>query len=332
MKYIDFKNFTDENVAMPIYLFEGEESYFREKGEQLLKNKYLQEPTLDYASFEGNSLNGENVKGLIDSLNTYPFISDKRVVKITEFYPTEKEYEKYLKQLFECPPLSGMLLIVNTSKPKTGQANLSKKKNVTFVDCSKADEETIKKWIYITCKRKGVRIDGVTSGILTQYCNLDMARISKETEKLLSYCEGQGVTHITDELVDSLVYPETEYKIYELTNALSVKNHVAFVTILNELSLKGNNELSILSFIASYFKTLYDISVMKGSDSQIATALGVKEYAVKKNKRQISKFTKKQLLWYYQTLYESISAIKCGEKTPASALKYVTACLFFGKN
>lgn len=48
MKYVEFRKFTDENGAQPIYLFEGEEGYFREKGEQLLKTRFVQEPTLDY--------------------------------------------------------------------------------------------------------------------------------------------------------------------------------------------------------------------------------------------------------------------------------------------
>ena len=45
MKYVDFKKFTDENGAQPIYLFEGEEIYFREKGELLLKSRFVQDET-----------------------------------------------------------------------------------------------------------------------------------------------------------------------------------------------------------------------------------------------------------------------------------------------
>ena len=41
VKYVDFKKFTDENGAKPIYLFEGEEAYFREKGEVLLKSRFF---------------------------------------------------------------------------------------------------------------------------------------------------------------------------------------------------------------------------------------------------------------------------------------------------
>ena len=67
MKYVEFKQFTDDNGALPIYLFEGEEAYFREKGEALLKARFLQEPTLDYVSFDGAALKGEKMKGLSDA-------------------------------------------------------------------------------------------------------------------------------------------------------------------------------------------------------------------------------------------------------------------------
>ena len=47
MKYVDFKKFTDEHGALPVYLFEGEETYFRERGCELLTKRFLKEPTLD---------------------------------------------------------------------------------------------------------------------------------------------------------------------------------------------------------------------------------------------------------------------------------------------
>ena len=74
MKYVEFKKFTDENGALPIYLFEGEEVYFREKGEALLKSRFLQEPTLDYSAFEGASLKGDKMRALVDAVNSFPFI------------------------------------------------------------------------------------------------------------------------------------------------------------------------------------------------------------------------------------------------------------------
>jgi len=95
LKYVDFRKFTDEVGAQPIYLFEGEDAYFREKGGQLLKARFVQETTLDFASFEGASLKGDGIKSLVDAWNSFPFMSERRLVRVTEFYPTEKEYEQY---------------------------------------------------------------------------------------------------------------------------------------------------------------------------------------------------------------------------------------------
>jgi len=329
MKYVDFKKFTDENGACPIYLFEGEEVYFREKGEALLRARFLQEPTLDYSSFDGGSLKGDKIRNLVDAVNSFPFVSEKRVVKVSEFYPSDKDYESYLEPLFKNPPTAGMLLIFNSAKGKSGTAPLAKKPNVTFVDCGRSDEETIKKWIYLTCKRAGVYADGITCGKLASYCVFDMSRIAMETEKLLGYCIATRVERLTDEIVDALVYPDTEYKKYELANALARKNYSAFMRILKDLLSHGYNETELLASLASYFKTLYEVAVCRGSDGEIASTLGLKEYAVKKNREQAAKFKKEQLLEYYNAVYGAISALKCGELTPAAALKTVTAKLFF---
>lgn len=329
---MEFKKFTDENGALPIYLFEGEEGYFREKGEEMLKARFLQEPTLDYVSFDGSALKGEKIKALVEAAACFPFVSERRIVRVTEFYPTEKEYESYLKPLFENPPTAGILLIVNSAKGKATTAALAKKPNVTFVDCSRSDEETIKKWIYVTCKRAGVYADGITCGKLASYCVYDMSRISKETEKLLAYCVASGAERLTDDAVDALVYPDSEYKIYELANALARRNYSEYMKIVKDLSTRGFNETTLLSSLASYFKGLYETSLCKGGDKEVAATLGIKEYAARKNREQAAKFTKEGLLQTYEAVYGAISGIKGGLLTPAAAFKTVTMRLFFEKS
>ena len=331
MKYVDFKKFTDENGAQPIYLFEGEEVYFKEKGEALLKERYLQDKTLDYSAFDGSTLKGEKLKQLVDAVNCFPFISEKRFVRVTEFYPTEKDFETYLKPLFDNPPTTSILCIQNSAKGKAGTSSLSKKPHVTYVDCGRSDEETIKKWIFITCKRAGVYADGITCGKIASYCIYDMARISKETEKLLAYAEAEGIEKLTDEVVDELVYPDSEYKIYELANALARKNYSAYMRVVKDLTTRGFNETTLLSSLASYFKNLYEVSLCRGGDREVAATLGIKEYAAKKNREQAQKFGKERLLELYTTVYNAISGIKFGEIAPASVLKAVTAKLFFEK-
>ncbi|MBQ4269217.1 MAG: DNA polymerase III subunit delta [Clostridia bacterium] len=329
MKYVDLKKFTDENGAKPVYLLEGEEGFFRERGEALLKTRFVGMPTLDYTSFDGSDLKGDKMRLIADALYAFPFASEKRMVRVAEFYPTEKEYETHLKGLFEAPPESGILVIVNSGKGKAGSAQLSKKPNVTHVDCGKSDEETIKKWIFYTCKKAGVAVDGVTAGKIAAYCVLDMSRIEKETEKLLLCCTATGQTRLTDELVDETVYPDSEYKIFELANALSRKNYAEFIKICKELQSKGFDEIALLSSLANYFKTLYELALVKGSDKEVAAALGMNEYAVKKNRAQAQKFSKKELFARYRQIYEAVCGIKSGTLTPKSALDQTVARLFF---
>ena len=327
MKYVDFRKFTDENGACPIYLFEGDDGYFREKGEELLKSKFLGEPTLDYVAFDGASLKGDKLKALVDAWQSYPFIGPKRFVKVTDFFPTQKDFDNYLKKYFEAPPKDGLLFICNSAKGKAGTAAIAKEKNVTVVDCNRSDEETVKKWIHLTCKRAGVFIDGLTCGLLAAYCLCDMSRVSKETEKLLTICTALGQTRITDELVTENVYPDAEYKIYQLASAILAKNYAEYVKILNDLSSKNFDAVSLLSSLASSFKTLYDVTTTKGTDKEVATALSLNEYAVKKNRTLAAKMSKEDVLQRYRDLYETISQIKSGEITPQSALKLTTARL-----
>ena len=159
-----------------------------------------------------------------------------------------------------------------------------------------------------------------------------MSRIAMETEKLLGYCTATGKDRLTDEIVDGLVYPDTEYKIYELANALTRKNYSEYMKVIKDLSTRGFNETSLLSSLASYFKGLYEVSLCRGGDKEVATALGIKEYAAKKNREQAAKFGKGELLALYNGVYQAISDIKCGVLTPSAALKTVTAKLFFEKN
>lgn len=154
MKFIMFKGSLEEGVA-PIYLFDGEEEYFKRRGEEMLKQKYLTEPSLNYSIFDGAELKGSRLTELIAAAQSFPFLSEKRIVKVAGLYPTEKEYETYLRPYFEHPCDTTILLIVN-GEGKAKGFDLKKAPNVTRVDCSRADEETVLRWIYTRMRRAGV--------------------------------------------------------------------------------------------------------------------------------------------------------------------------------
>ena len=88
MKYIEFKNGLNDGQEYVIYLFEGEDAFFRESGVALLKNKFIQEPSLNFVNLESDA----PVNQIITSLEGYPFMSQKRMTLIREFYPKQETF------------------------------------------------------------------------------------------------------------------------------------------------------------------------------------------------------------------------------------------------
>ncbi len=325
MKFTELKKSLDGGIA-PVYYLEGEETYFHASAEKMLRERCVQQPTLNDVRIEGDSLKGDALASFRDSLYVYPFLSEKRLVRVYGFYPTEKEYETYLSRYFADPCPTTILLIVNAQK-KSGTADWKKKPNVTYVDCSRADEETVCRWIYLTMKRAGVKAEGDAALALAQFCSCSMARISRETEKLILLV-GQGGT-LTREIVEQNVSRDADYKIYEMTQAASRRSFAAFTEILNDLIEKGFDEIAALGALASHFRTLYDVSAMSGSDAEIGKALGIKPYAVQKNRETAARFGKERVKEFYIRLYELSCASKSGLMTKESALKEAIAKIFF---
>lgn len=323
MKFTALKN-SISSGASPIYLFEGEEGYFRDKGVQMLKDAFVNEPSLNFTSFDGNFKG--NFKELISSANSYPFMSEKRLVKISELYIGEKDYEK-ISELFEKPASDTIIAIVNSGKAKAGGCDLKKKPNVMYVDCSSASEEDVLKWIFVTFKRAGVYADASVCAKISSYCCGSITRVSKEVEKLISYAGENG--KITDEDVENCVYKDADYKIYELTNAVARKDYSKFLSVEKELSAKGFDEMSFLSVLGSYYKNLYDMGISPLSDREAAQAFSVKEYAVKKNREQAAATGINKVKYFCGVFYGAVADIKCGNLSPSSALKAATAKIFF---
>ena len=69
--------------------------------------------------------------------------------------------------------------------------DLKKAPNVTRVYCSRADEETVLRWVYTHMRRAGVSCDTECCERIMRYCLGSMSRIAAETEKLIAYA-GEG--------------------------------------------------------------------------------------------------------------------------------------------
>lgn len=323
MKFTELKNDIQEG-ARSIYLLEGDDAYFRMKGEEMLKSAFVQMPELNFASFDGESLKGSALTNLTSALESFPFMAERRVIKVTGLYPTESEYEHYLKKTFEDFPSTSILIIVNAESKKG--VDLKRKHSVTFVDCSKADEETVAKWVYLTLKRAGITAPVELCALVARYCLCNMSRVALETQKIIDY---KGSGQLTREEVEDLVYKEADYRIYEMTNAVARRDYGKFLSIQSELCRKNGDETTMLSGLFSYFKNLLTIVSSDMSESELAKLLKMKEYGVKKSREQAQAIGFNKLKNCVAYVYAALSEIKGGLVSPQVALEKVNNKIFF---
>ena len=323
MKFTELKNDITAG-AKSIYLLEGDDAYFRMKGEEMLKNAFVQMPELNYTVLDGETLKGSALTSLTSALECFPFMAERRVVKVTELHPTESEYETYLKKTFENFPPYSVLIIVN-AEAKRG-VDLKRRQCVTYVDCNRSDEETVTKWIYLTFKRSGINAPVSLCTLIAQYCLCNMSRVALEVEKITDYKKGGELTR---EEVDELVFKEADYRLYEMTNAVARRDFGKFLTIQSDLCRKNGDETSLLSGLFSYFKNLHFILSSRLSDAELAKLLKMKEYGVKKSREQAYSVGEQKLENYLKCVYAALSEIKSGQLTPQSALQRVNNNIFF---
>lgn len=311
----------------PIYLIEGDESYFREHAVESIRAACgITQPMLNDVRVEGETLKGEKLYSFRDQLYQLPFFDQIRLVRVYEFYPSEREWESALRGYAEKPSAGTTLIVVNRGK-KANCADLKKKNGVTYVDCNRADEETLSRWLFALLRREGLKPESDAAQTMVRYCNRDAARMKKEAEKLrLLLGEGGAVTR---GVVEEQVAKDAEYKIYELTQAASRRNFTAFSEILDDLMNKGFDESAALTALTSHFKTLTEIANMRGTDAEIGKTLGLKPYAVQKNRELAARLGKAKTEEYYRALYALGCDLRSGKLAKASALSVAVAKIFF---
>ena len=302
MNYTDFKKSIDGGVCREIYLFEGEDAFFSNRGLLLLKDKFLSEPDLNLKVFSDTVTASE----LIASLESYPFMSPKRLTVVKEFYPDKNFIKGDFKAYLENPYPTSILIIQNL-KPCDA---LKKFSSVCTVDCSKADTSLLIKWIRVEGQRNGVEFDMDSCSALAEYCLRDMTRINTETQKLISY--GLKTGKITKADVDELVTKDTEYKIFELTDFLGARKFSKALDVIHELLGKGETYQRLIISLYNYFRKLLHVSISDKSNKELATILSTPDFVVAKLKKQASFFKKKSIKNAVDMLSDADYKIKSG--------------------
>ncbi|GHS99199.1 DNA polymerase III subunit delta [Bacteroidia bacterium] len=241
---------------MPVYLFQGEESYYIDQLTDLLIASVLDEPDRDFNQTIVYGLE-TNVATIINACKRYPMMAERQLVVVKEAQGLKNidELVHYVKN-----PLSSTVLVINYKYGKLdGRKKLTgeiAKTGIVF-ESKKLYENKIPDFIVGYLRGKDRSIDLQTAQVLTDYLGNDLSKITNELDKLLIALPA-GQKRITPEQIEQNIGISKDFNNYELQKAIATGDVLKANRIARyfEENQKNNPLILTLNVLFGFFTNL----------------------------------------------------------------------------
>lgn len=290
----------------PCYLIQGEDFLLYDKSLELIKKAAnLTFEDFNFVVFDDDNFNGDAV---IDACETLPMGSDMKIVLLKNVTKFNEAFKKKLREYLKKPLESTCVVIFDFLNK--ADFIISEK-----VSAKRLDDKSLKDLIVASVKEAGKTISDEACRHLIEACCNYYSFIKNEVDKLVACDE----IEIDIKTVDRLVCKETEFTVFELTDALSRRDSQKAISLLNLM----DKDTKTFSLILNHFRRLFFVAISDGTDREMGELLNVKEYAVTKSRQLAKNFSKIQLKNIYQMLNDVDFYIKNGQMQIENALYYL---------
>lgn len=263
----------------PVYLLQGEESWFVDKLTSLFEELVVPEAerSFNQTICYGRELGAKDLQSIV---RRYPMMGNRQLVVVKE----AKNFDDWENMLgyFETPLESTILVIAfkgakMDSRTKVYKA-LSKYRVYT---AEKLRDYQVKPWIPRYCEMKGKTIDPTAATLLFDFLGADLTSIHNEIDKMsITVKEPMLRKHHIEENVGF----NREYNVFELQNALGTKDFNKSVQIAHQMgraSDKGELLRSVPTLHGFFSKIVLTYYNQSKTDQELAGLLGVSPFFVK---------------------------------------------------
>ena len=304
-----------------VYLFYGEEKYLIRQYQSRLTDAVLGENAgMNLSVFEGKNA---DPKEIMSQAQTMPFFADYRVILVQESGFYKKTPEGMAEYLSEIPD-TALLLVVESEVDKRSRMFKQTEKNGRAVQFTRQKDAVLKKWILSQLKKEGKKITEPVMNAFLECTGDDMELISQELEKLLCYTMEKDV--ISAEDVKAVCVPSVGNHIFDMIDALAAKNRQRAMDLYLDLLRLREPPMRILFLIGRQFYILNRLKSMRKTgmgDKEMASAVKIPPFAVKKNLAQAAKFTDEQIQETIETCVQADADVKSGHLSDRMAVELV---------
>ena len=294
-----------EGIAS-VYLVEGDDFYLFDKALSMIKNACkitVDEFNISFFDDENYSL-----EKLYNATEMLPIGDLKRLIVLKNVTIKDAE-KKNMESLLLKIPKSTCVVILDYNKSFEYL-----KRSFTFVDASRLDKSTVQKLVKAILSKQNKQISDEALDELINSTNGFLTKIVLELQKIVCFDTQNDV--IGKSAIEQLVNKDTEYSVFQLTEALSNKDGNKALKILKLVE----KEPGIFTLITNHFRRLFYSSISDQSNSELASLMGVKEYAIVKARQLARGFSKSQLKKINSILEELDYLVKCGKMQISNAL------------
>ena len=308
------------------YLLIGNEIYGQNQRKKQLIEQYVSiddQMNLTYYNEEANN----DIRQLIIQCQTYPFLSDYRVIvyENPSFIFDSKLLDAKQQQAlvdYLSNPVETTVLIIVINKTVNSNSLIYKKisKYFKIEKFDKLSQNDFEKMVKDDLKTNSVNISKDALELLLSRLDNDVEKYKNELNKLLTYG-----TELDYQDIDYLINQPIENDIFKLTNAINQNDLAASLKVYRDLLTNNKNDvLSIIGLLASQYRSMSQVKLLSQlgyNNAQIAAKLNVSAGSVYYKLRDSLNLSAKELMNKLNQLAILDESIKSGLTEPVSGLE-----------
>lgn len=283
-----------------VYLLFGEEDYLKKSYKDKLVEAVVDGNTMNFNHYEGKVDPNE----IIELAQTVPFFSEHRLILLEDSGLFKTADENMIKFMADIPK-STVLVFVENNVDKRGRMFKAVKEYGYPCEMKFQTEEMLMKWAAGIIGKNNKKITKNTMLFFLSKTGTNMEIISTELEKLICYTLDKEV--ITDEDVEAVCVSQIASGIFNMIDAISVKNQKKTLEHYYELLYSKEPPMRILFMLSRQFNLMLQTKELMNlgfGKEQIAKEMKVASFVAGKCMSQCRNF---ELLELKRALAESVS-------------------------
>jgi len=283
-----------KNIVHPIYLLQGEESYYIDEISDYIEKNLLTDADKGFnqSVFYGKD---SSAIAIVESCLRFPMMAPRQLIIVKEAQSLQKI--EVLASYAEKPLASTVLVLNYKYKTLDARGKLVKaiKKNGVVFTSDKIRDYQVAAWIekYLAQRQQSITPQGAQ--LLTAYLGADLGKVANELNKLIIAVNG---AKITPDHIEKNIGVSKDYNLLELQNALGEKNVFKANQIINYFGANPteNPIQRTIPMLFGFFSKMFAFHFLKDkSESGVASQLGMHPFAAKNLVIAAKKYTPTKL-------------------------------------